>query len=360
MPRRHVTQADVAALAGVSQSTVSFVLNSRTPRGVHISEDTRTRVLEAIRISGYAANPVAQRLAGGRNQIIGVFTYEKTFPRGGNDFYSAFLHGIEHAAEQLGVDILLFTSAPVVEGERRLAQDGWQRLGIADGCLLLGQREDSAELQQLLDTNYPFVFVGKRVSEGRALPYVGADYVAASARQIERLTAVGHTRIGYAGPASDDVSTQDRIAGYRRGMDDRGLDPVIIEALDANAVAERIVARGVSAVLLSPAIDPDELERELGARGRRVPEHVSLLLAGQSLHTRGPGRRWSGFAVPREEMGARALVLLSHLIASEPRRSRGADGPPAVADRFDDHQLLNCPDIDGDSLAPAPEERPLP
>lgn len=317
MPRRHVTQADVAALAGVSQSTVSFVLNSRTPRGVHISEDTRTRVLEAIRISGYAANPVAQRLAGGRNQIIGVFTYEKTFPRGGNDFYSAFLHGIEHAAEQLGVDILLFTSAPVVEGERRLAQDGWQRLGIADGCLLLGQREDSAELQQLLDTNYPFVFVGKRVSEGRALPYVGADYVAASARQIERLTAVGHTRIGYAGPASDDVSTQDRIAGYRRGMDDRGLDPVIIEALDANAVAERIVARGCQ----RRAPVARDRPRRTGARTRsaRTPRARTRVAAPGGAVAAHP---WSGPALVRFRGAAGGDGRASPRAALPPHRIR--------------------------------------
>ncbi|MDT0157654.1 LacI family DNA-binding transcriptional regulator [Microbacterium sp. ARD32] len=171
MPRHRFTQADVAAVAGVSQSTVSFVLNGNAPAGVRISEETRTRVLEAIRITGYSANPVAQRLAGGRNQILGVFTYEKTFPRGGRDFYGGFLNGIEHAAEQLGVDMLLFTSARVVDGRRQLTRDGWQRLGLADGCLLLGQREDQSELQHLLDTNYPFVFIGKRVSEGRRLPW---------------------------------------------------------------------------------------------------------------------------------------------------------------------------------------------
>ncbi len=196
MPRRRVTQADVAAMARVSQSTVSFVLNGNAPSGVRISEETRHRVLDAIRITGYSANPIAQRLAGGRNQILGVFTYETTFPRGGQGFYGAFLNGIEHAAEKLGVDMLLFTSARVVAGQRRLARDGWQRLGIADGCLLLGQQEDRGELQHLLDTNYPFVFIGKRVSEGRTLPYVGADYVSATERQVERLVGLGHRRIG--------------------------------------------------------------------------------------------------------------------------------------------------------------------
>lgn len=351
MPRHRFTQADVAAMAGVSQSTVSFVLNGNAPVGVRISEETRKRVLDAIRITGYSANPVAQSLAGGRNQILGVFTYETTFPRGGRDFYGPFLVGIEHAAEQVGVDILLFTSARVVDGKRRLSRDGWQRLGIADGCLLLGQHEDQGELQHLLDTNYPFVFVGKRVSEGRMLPYVGADYIAATARQVERLIAAGHRRIGYAGPQGADQSTLDRVEGYRQAMRAHGLPLRFVDVHDVPVGAEEIAERRLTAILVAPENTPDELALALEARGLQVPRDVSMLLLGQPIHPGGAARRWSGFTVPREEMGARALVLLSRIVEREAATGR----TPATTDLDDDdlHQILDCPDIDGDSLAPA-------
>src|SRR5690606_22578564 len=234
---------------------------------------------------------------------------ETTFPRGGEDFYGAFLVGIEHAAERLGVDMLLFTSARVVEGRRRLARDGWQRLGIADGCLLLGQHEDQGELQHLLDTNYPFVFIGKRSSEGGRLPYVGADYVTATARQVERLVALGHARIGYAGPQSNDQPTLDRVEGYRQAMRARGLPLRFVDVHDVTGAAEEIAERRLTAILVAPENSPEELADELEARGLDVPTDVSMLLLGQHLHPRLRGRRWSGFAVPREEMGARALVL---------------------------------------------------
>ncbi|GAB3817745.1 LacI family DNA-binding transcriptional regulator [Tessaracoccus terricola] len=361
MPRHRFTQADVAAIAGVSQSTVSFVLNGSTPSGVRISEETRTKVQEAIRITGYSANPVARRLAGGRNQIVGVFTYEATFPRGGRDFYGPFLVGIEHAAEKLGVDMLLFTSARVVDGRRRLARDGWQRLGIADGCLLLGQHEDRGELQHLLDTNYPFVFIGKRASEGSRLPYVGADYEAATARQVRRLTERGHARVGYVGPRTTDQPTLDRVAGYQRAVREFGLTPRFVEGDTAAAIAREVAERGLTGVLVAPEIDAEELADALEALGLRVPEDVSMLLLGQALHPHRAGRDWAGFTVPREEMGARALVLLSRIIELESRGRRNRPGRTGGApqEELDHHQMLDCPDVEGASLQPAPPS-PLP
>ncbi|MCL3859427.1 LacI family DNA-binding transcriptional regulator [Actinotalea sp. K2] len=340
MPRRRITQADVAAMAGVSQATVSFVLNDRLPAGVHISADTRQRVLDAIRITGYSANPAAQRLAGGRNQIIGVFTYEATFPGGGRDFYGPFLVGIEHAAEQLGIDILLFTSARVVDGRRRLTRDGWQRLGIADGCLLLGQHEDRSELQHLLDTNYPFAFIGKRTSEGGRLPYVGADYVAATRCAVERLIAVGHRRIGYVGELGTDQPTLDRLEGYRSTMQGTTLAARLVTEEDPAATASAVVDQGLTALVVAPERDAEELYDALLLRGLAVPTDVSLLLLGQPQRRLRRPHEWSGFAIPREEMGARALQLLSRLIANQ-------DLPEA-----DLHQLLDCTEVEGRTVAP--------
>ena len=351
MVRQRSTQADVAAMAGVSQATVSFVLNDSAPAGVRISDETRSRVREAIRITGYSANPVAQRLAGGRNQILGVFTYEATFPRGGRDFYGAFLVGIEHAAEKLGVDMLLFTSARVVDGRRRLTRDGWQRLGIADGCLLLGQQEDRSELQHLLDTNYPFVFIGRRESDGGRLPYVGADYVTATGRQVDRLVALGHTRIAYAGDQGTDQPTLDRVAGYREAMRAHALPPRFVDLVDAAAAAADVAERGLTALLLAPESYPDRVVDELARHDLQVPRDVSVLLLGQPHHIRDGSPVWSGFAVPREEMGARAVVLLSRLVDSDSPAARGAT--PGLTDA-DLHQMLECPDVDGETIAPAP------
>ena len=134
-PRRRVTQQDIARLTGVSQATVSLVLNGRTDADVRIAPETRDRVLRAIQETGYVADPVARRLAAQHNRIIGVFTYEAVFPSGTGDFYHPFLVGIEERAESLGCDLLLLTSAPVVDGRRRIFHED-NRLRLADGCVL--------------------------------------------------------------------------------------------------------------------------------------------------------------------------------------------------------------------------------
>ncbi len=85
--RRRVTQQDIARISGVSQTTVSLVLNNRLDAGTRIAPETRERVLEAIAETGYVADPVARRMVARRNRIIGVFTYEAVFPSGTRDFY---------------------------------------------------------------------------------------------------------------------------------------------------------------------------------------------------------------------------------------------------------------------------------
>ncbi|GMA30427.1 LacI family DNA-binding transcriptional regulator [Litorihabitans aurantiacus] len=110
-----ITQRRIAELAGVSQSTVSLVVNGKADALTRIPADTRERVLQVLREAEYVADPAARRLAGVGNRLVGVFTYEPAFPSASRDFYASLLTGIESQAEKLGLDLLMFTSAPVVE-----------------------------------------------------------------------------------------------------------------------------------------------------------------------------------------------------------------------------------------------------
>ncbi|HTM76271.1 MAG TPA: LacI family DNA-binding transcriptional regulator, partial [Devosia sp.] len=197
---KRLTQRDIARLAGVSQATVSLVLNGAASAEGRIPQETRERVIKAIRDTGYVADPVARRMAKGLNRILGVFTYEPAFPSAQADFFTPFLLGIEEAAQELGYDLLLLTGA--ASGAQRKIFGNNTRLRLADGCIILGREFDAAELTRLVAGDYPFVAVGRRDDAGGPVPYVGGDYITSTAALVDRVRALGHTNIAYVGPAA--------------------------------------------------------------------------------------------------------------------------------------------------------------
>src|SRR5437763_2803140 len=88
--RRPAVMADVARLAGVSHQTVSRVIN-----GGVVAAETRTRVLDAIRMLDYRPNPAARALVTGRSKTIGVVSFDTTLHGP-----ASTLLGIERAAHQ--------------------------------------------------------------------------------------------------------------------------------------------------------------------------------------------------------------------------------------------------------------------
>src|SRR3569833_1142045 len=133
-----VTQAQVARLAGVSQAVVSMVLNGSD--SLRITPETRDRVQQVLRETGYTVDIMGRRLRGGANQLLGVFTYESVFPSGVADFYRPFLLGIEEEAEAQGFDLLLFTSGGRRDGRRRIYEADTNRLRGAGGSVRRGRR----------------------------------------------------------------------------------------------------------------------------------------------------------------------------------------------------------------------------
>jgi LacI family transcriptional regulator len=312
---RRVTQADVARLAGVSQATVSHVLSGDPVARARVGEQTRARVVDVVRRTGYTANPIAQRLAGGRNNIVGVFTYEPVFPRDGGDFYYPLLVGIEREAEAQGLDLLLFTSAPVHDGRRRLLEDGARRLGVADGCLLLGQHDDKRDLAELIEQGFPFAFVGRRESDAGLVPYAAADYAGATDEVVSHLVGLGHTAIGFLGDLGPGESHVDRRRGYDQAVRRAGLRPVLLDgtSIDGDTALDLVLDNGLTAVVVGDFVLPPALLEAAGRRGVAVPEDLSLAQLGDPAVV-GTGRRWTGFRVPREEMGATALRILRGII----------------------------------------------
>ncbi|WP_020388045.1 LacI family DNA-binding transcriptional regulator [Kribbella catacumbae] len=325
-----LTQRDIARLARVSQTTVSLVLNNRTAASARIPAETRDRVLKVIRETGYVADPLARRLLQQRNQILGVFTYEPVFPSASADFYHPFLSGIEESAEELGCDLLLFTSAPVTDGRRLVFHDN-NRLRIADGSLLLGRRIPAEELSRLVTEKYPFVSVGRRDNpDGILVPYVGADYTTATATVTARALELGHSQVAFVGPGEGAESSADRLRGFRQ-VAPRGL-----HLKPEREVLDGLLAVGVTAVFVEDLADAAALAEAARQRGLDVPGDLSVVALGDASRPVEGDDDYSGFHIPRKEMGRRAVGLLDAVLSGE---------------EVDLQQLLPCELVDGSTLS---------
>ncbi|GAA3691802.1 LacI family DNA-binding transcriptional regulator [Nonomuraea antimicrobica] len=342
-PVKRPTQADIARLAGVSQATVSLVLNERESE-VRISSATRERVLAAIREWGYVANASARSLAGGRNKIIGVHTFEPVFPTTSVDFYFPFLLGMEQAAAELEYDLLLFTSAG---GERQIFRDGSTRLSITDGALLLGRDPNVEEIERLRDRGYPFVYVGHREVSGAPVSYVAADYAGATRQLTERLFALGHERVAYARVGDGDAQpSRDREKGFRRAVPSGGArrlaGPVwtIESAEDVDGLLGEMRHAGITGVVAEQEILAEEILTCARRRGLSIPGDLSLVVLGDSVGARGSDTDWTGLVVPREQMGRQAAHLLARLL----------ERPEEAGCR----QSVECPLAPGTTVGPPP------
>lgn len=333
-------------MAGVSQAMVSLVLNDLD--GVRVAPETRKRVEDALAQTGYTVDILGRRLRGKSNRILGVFTYESVFPSGSADFYGPFLGGIEEEAELLGYDLLLFTSSGRSEGRRRVYEQTGNRLGIADGCVLLGRHTNHEELARLVEERFPFVFIGRRDSPLGPVSYVGADYAAATAELYERVWALGHRKIGLVGYREESEPTADRRAGYLSACRARGRPALAVTDDDPAAAFAWLRAEHVTAALVETTEMAEALRSLAEDAGLAVPDDLSIGVLGDAdptqtaawPHPRSGDTAWTMFRIPRREMGALAVRTLTGML-----RGEIVPGP-------DTQVLLPCEVAVGETVAP--------
>jgi len=338
---------DVAKAAGVSPAVVSAVVNGSVGTKIRASEETVERIRRAVRELGYVPHPIARRLAGGRNYLLAVFTYEPIFPFEQRDFYYPFLLGIEREAEARGYDLLLITRRSRFRGDADEKESALNRLRIADGAILFGLSRDEGELGLLADSGFPLVSIGRRTfAEERGIAFVAADYEGAAAEVVARLARYGHTRFAYLRVKDDTEPTIDREKGFLKGIraaGDRAEAAVIRcspESLDADLL-RGLRKRGVTAVVAERYAIAEALAQMARREEASIPGDLSVAVLGGPREYGEPTRKWAGFSIPDQQMGSSAVAALVAMI----------EGGTAEPQRM----FLPCPAIPGDSIAPLPE-----
>jgi DNA-binding LacI/PurR family transcriptional regulator len=332
-PGRPPRQADIARIAGVSQATVSVVLGGNRA-GVRMAEATQRRVLEVAEDLGYVPHPVATRLASARTNMIGLYTFRATFPTDVADSYYPILVGVEETAASLGQDLVLFTGTT---GEQTHTAAAIRRVRITDGCLFFGRHVPGEPIARLVDSGFPLVYIGRRHELAGRIPYVGADYVTASADLVTRLHELGHRKIRYLRECDDAPPSADREHGVRRAAPD-----VAVTRLDAGTLPVDTVRGwlrdGVTAIVVEETDTGaayTAVRDALDAAGLSTPDDVSLAVLGRPPR---PEPDVTGFEVPFRAMGGQAVQLLVDLVTEQ----------ETVPQR-----LLRCPPVTGRTAGPA-------
>lgn len=205
---RRVTREDVARLAGVSVPVVSFVLNNG-PKNV--SDQTRARVLAAVRQLGYRPNAAARALRRGRSDLLGIIV-----PSIANPLFASLAHEVELAA--LAREMTLLTVSAQV-GEVATAVDRLASHRV-DG-MLIATPITPGDVLALGRSNLPTVLL----NQPSAIPGIstlGVDQYGGARTAVEHLIALGHRTIAYLGPEHGDTR---RRSGWLDALSAHGLHP---------------------------------------------------------------------------------------------------------------------------------------
>lgn len=347
MPKRRERaprQADVARLAGVSQSAVSRVIAGDV-ESARIPENTRRKVLQAVQQLGYVPNASARSLRNRRNRLLGVHTFEPVFPHARESFYFEFLLGIEERAEELGYDLVLFTSTGASDGRRRVYRDGVNRLNLADGAVLLGAATDKDELARLWRDGYPFIHIGRREVAGADIPCIVPDYAAVTADIVELLARHGHRHLAYLRGTLAMEPYDDRRRGYadavtRNGIVDRSPGGRGEPGLSEEWLDE--VIRGAETAVVAETIAlAGQLAAGLNARGLNIPQDLSVVVLEDLAPEAIP--RWTALHIPRIEIGRTAVDVLVSLV----------DDPDGAVESV----VVPCSIASGDTVAAVATDR---
>ncbi|SDD05328.1 transcriptional regulator, LacI family [Paenibacillus sp. UNCCL117] len=213
----NVTIIDVAKKAGVSPSTVSRVLSGHS----RISPATVQKVKEIMEELGYHPNAMAKSLVSKTTQTLGLLLPRSAEELFLNQFFSEVVRGVISQATRSGYDLMMTTG--ISEREEIEAVTKLVRGRRVDGVILLYSRNSDPVIDFLKEQNFPFVLIGRSEDHPDILS-VDNDNVQASYDVAKHLIAQGHRRIGFVSGPPNLIVSRDRLAGYKKAIDDAGLE----------------------------------------------------------------------------------------------------------------------------------------
>lgn len=325
--KKRPTQTDVAHLAGVSQTTVSQVLNNTD---IAVPTETRQRILQAMEELGYIPNITARSLRTNKTYTIAGIIPDIT-----NPFYPAFERGIQDVAEAHAYDLIMYNTNGDLEKEQKCLRSVWQRR--VDGVVAVLFNLTARDLLPLLDMNIAVVRLEATQKKAGEYPLdnLYVDNIAAADRAVSYLISKGHTRIGMV--VSERGPGKFRALGYRQALASHNiaLDETLIRQAD---FAEKGGYQSMKALLeLSPLPTAVFAANDLMAAGAlmaikqaglHVPDDMAVIGFDNIPMAKLLTPALTTIAQRQEQLGRRAAeMLFERLSGAAPETGRCEEMP---------------------------------
>jgi len=267
---RKPTMSDVARLAGVGTMTVSRVLSGT----VRVSAETTQRVQTAIEQLKYRPNVLARAFRGQRSHSIGLI-----LPYLYDPFFAGCAHAVTTVAREHGYSILITTSDEDPDIEYAEADEMLQR--HVDGLLVIPARIRQSRLTRSLFGKTPVVAFDRPVPDP-SIDTVLVQNAIGSRRITEHLIEHGHRHITFFALSRSLFTISTRFAGYRRAIQDAGLEVCPIFDCNSEEIAVQILKAKMeqdtppTAVITSNTLVTRYILGAISRLGLRIPNDLAF------------------------------------------------------------------------------------
>lgn len=312
-----VTIKDVAALAGVSPSTVSRTCKNNPS----ISEETKERVRKAMAELGYEPNFQASNLASQNSRTIGIILPASAKEVYENSFYLEAIQGISHYCNGRQYMTTIVTGQD--EAEILDAVRSMSRSGKVDGFIILYSKKDDPVIDYLFNEGLLYILIGKATQYTNQTIYIDNDNLLAGREAAEYLYQLGHRRIAYLGFDSSLMFSADRKAGYQLALASHQLlvrPEYCVEVKNVSENNEEAI-RGLlmqkdrpTAILVSDDILAVSLERVCLENHLAIPEDLSIISFNNSLFARLTSPQLTSIDIGAGQLGSEAASqIINHI-----------------------------------------------
>jgi LacI family transcriptional regulator len=310
MSQRAITSRDVARTAGVSQATVSAVLNGTR----FVSDETRNRVEAAIAQLNYRPNALARSLKTQASRLIGLVLPTLVSP-----WWSGVVGAIDKAALAEGYSIILAQTENDAAREVQIMRTLLEHQVV--GFIVVPSYQPDPELVQLIGSGVPVVLLNRPIP-GVELDLLGLDSYGDARLAVEHLIGHGRRRVATLLQPMRTPASREHLRGYQEATRAAGLPDDLfretgVGSTDGESATRALFERdpGIDALFCSSHLLTIGAYAALESLGRRIPDDVAIIGQNDLPWTSQLRSPLSVLHQSDQEFGTQAVRLLMDRLA---------------------------------------------